>query len=49
MSLIFAETHNYSGLGILSSRMILSEIHKRMNDGKKLEQILFDLEFAEDE
>ena len=49
MSLIFAETHNCSGLGILSSKMILSEIHKKMNEGKKLEQILFDLEFAQDE
>lgn len=49
MSLIFAETHNFSGLGILSSKMILSEIHNRMNEGQKLEQVLFDLEFAEDE
>ncbi len=49
MSLIFAETFNCSGLGILSSKMILSEIHKRMNDGEKLEQILFDIEFVEDE
>ena len=49
MSLIFAETYNCSGLGILSSKMILSEIHNKMNDGQKLEQVLFDLEFVEDE
>jgi len=48
MSLIYAESFDFSGLGILSSKMILSEIHKRMNDGQKLEQVLFDLEFVED-
>ena len=48
MSLIYAESFDFSGLGTLSSKMILSEIHKRMNDGQKLEQVLFDLEFVED-
>jgi len=46
MSLIFAETFDCSGLGILSPKMILSEIHKRMNEGQNLDQILFDLEFT---
>jgi hypothetical protein len=49
MSLIYAESFDYSGLGILSSKMVLSEIHKRMNGGQKLERILFDLEFVKDE
>jgi hypothetical protein len=44
MSLIFAETFDHSGLEILSPQMIISEIHKRMDEGQKLTQILFDLE-----
>ena len=44
MSLIFAEIFDYSGLGILTPQMILSEVRKRMNDGQNLGQILFDLE-----
>ncbi len=44
MSLIFAETFDHSGLEILSPQMTLSEVHMRMDDGKKLGQILFDLE-----
>ncbi len=46
MSLIFADTFDFSGLEILSTQMTINEIHKRMNDGQKLEQILFDLEFV---
>lgn len=44
MSLIFAETFDCSGLGILTPHMIISEVHKRMNDGQNISQILFDLE-----
>jgi hypothetical protein len=44
MSLIFDETFDCSGLNILTPQMILSEVHKRMNDGQNLGQILFDLE-----
>lgn len=44
MSLIFAETFDYSGLEILSQQKTISEIHKRLNEGQKLGQILFDLE-----
>jgi len=43
MSLIFAETFDHSGLEILSPQMTLSEVHKRMDDGQNLGQILFDL------
>jgi len=44
MSLIFAETFDCSGLGILTPHMIISKVHKRMNDGQNISQILFDLE-----
>ena len=44
MSLIFAETFDHSGLEILSPQMTISKIHKRMYEGQKLTQILFDLE-----
>jgi len=44
MSLIFAETYDYSGLGIHSPQKTISEIHKRLEGGQKLGQILFDLE-----
>ena len=44
MSLIFAEFYDFSGIEILSPQMTIREIHKRMNDGQKLDQILFDLE-----
>ncbi len=44
MSLIFAETIDYSGLEIQTPQMTISEVHKRMNDGQNLAQILFDLE-----
>jgi len=44
MSLIFAETFDCSGLEIFSTQMTISEIHKRINDGQNLGQILFDLE-----
>ena len=44
MSLIFADTFDFSGLEIRSTQMTINEIHKRMNGGQKLGQILFDLE-----
>ncbi len=44
MSLIFAETFDCSGLEIFSPQMTISEVHKRMDDGQNLGQILFDLE-----
>ena len=44
MSLFFAETFDYSGLDILTPQMTLSEVHKRTDEGQKLDQILFDLE-----
>jgi len=44
MSLIFAETFDFSGLDISTPQMTLSEIHKRMDEGQNLGQILFDLE-----
>ena len=44
MSLIFADTFDFSGLDIQTTQMTLSEVHRRMDDGQKLGQILFDLE-----
>ena len=44
MSLIFAETFDFSGLDIQTPKMILSEIYIRMDDGQNLGQVLFDLE-----
>ncbi len=44
MSLIFAETFDCSGLEIFSPQITISEVHKRMDDGQNLGQILFDLE-----
>lgn len=43
MSLIFAETFDCSGLETFSPQMTLSEVHKRIDDGQNLDQILFDL------
>ena len=44
MSLIFAETFDCSGLEIHTPEKAISEIHKSMDDGQKLGQMLFDLE-----
>ncbi len=47
MSLIFAETFDFSGLYIHTPQMTLSEVHRKMDDGQKLGQILFDLEMED--
>ena len=44
MSLIFAETFDFSGLDIHTPQITLSEVHRRMDDGQNLGQVLFDLE-----
>lgn len=44
MSLLFAETFDCSGLDIHTLQMTIAEIHKRMDAGQHLGQILFDLD-----
>ena len=44
MSLIFADAYQCSGLDIHSPQTTIVEIHKRLDAGHNLGQILFDLD-----